>query len=285
LGLPNLGFGVGLRSEHFDYIQSNEPAVGWFEIISENFMDIGGRRRAALDWIRARYPLVMHGVSMSIGSADPLDFGYLEKLGKLAREIEPAWISDHVCWTGVAGINSHDLLPIPFTDEALDHVVERVERVQEFLDRPLVLENPSTYATFAMSTMTEWQFLSAMAERTGCGLLLDVNNVYVCSVNHDLDPTEYLRSLPADRIVEIHLAGHTHEGTHVIDTHDGPVSSDVWSLYRTAVTRTGPISTLVEWDDRIPPFPVIEAELAKARDELDGVLSLAGPAAELDTPR
>lgn len=265
---PNLGFGVGLRSSHWRYIQETRPDVGWFEIISENFMDSRGRPRALLDWIRERYPVVMHGVSMSIGSTDPLDVEYLRKLRTLAREIDPAWVSDHVCWTGVAGVNTHDLLPIPYTEESLDHVSRRVDAVQRFLDRPLVLENPSTYAQFATSTMTEVEFLNRLTDRTGCALLLDVNNVFVCSVNNEFDPVRYLEDLPHDRIVEMHLAGHTDEGTHIVDTHDRPVSDRVWDLYRAAVALTGPVSTLVEWDEDVPTFPVLHAEVLKARAAL-----------------
>jgi uncharacterized protein (UPF0276 family) len=260
-----LGFGVGLRAEHFDYIERHEPAIDWFEIITENFIDSRGRPRATLDWIVERYPVVMHGVSLSIGSTDPLDFDYLSKLKRLAEEIEPAWVSDHVCWTGVAGVNTHDLLPIPFTEESLGHIAARVETVQDFLERPLVLENPTTYARFTVSTMSEWEFLARLAEETGCGLLIDVNNVYVASVNHGFDTDDYLRALPHDRIVQLHLGGHTDVGSHVIDTHDRAVSDAVWEVYRTMIELTGPISTLLEWDEDIPPLPVMQEELERAR--------------------
>jgi uncharacterized protein len=265
LGHENLGLGVGLRTVHFAHILRENPAVDWFEIISENFMDSGGRPRYVLDQIAERYPIVMHGVSLSIGSTDPLDFGYLEKLKRLARATKARWVSDHLCWTGVAGKNTHDLLPIPLNDESLRHVVERVRIVQEILERPLVLENPSSYVTFAASTMSEWEFLSCMAEQTGCGLLLDVNNVYVSSYNHDFDPVEYIESLPHDRIVQMHLAGHTNCGTHLIDTHDGRVIDPVWELYRLAQRLTGGVSTLLEWDADIPAFPVVHAEVLKAK--------------------
>jgi uncharacterized protein (UPF0276 family) len=250
---------------HFDHLLRHQPAVDWFEIISENFMDSGGRPRYVLDQIAERYPVVMHGVSLSIGNADPLNREYLGKLKRLADAVQPRWISDHVCWTGVAGRNTHDLLPIPLTEESLSHVTERVRQVQDYLERPLVLENPSSYVTFAASTMPEGEFLARLAEEAGCGLLLDVNNVYVSSVNHDFDPIEYLRSLPHQRIVQFHLAGHTNCGTHLIDTHDREVIDPVWELYRLAHQLTGGVSTLLEWDARIPPFAVVHAEVLKAR--------------------
>lgn len=265
LGLPDLGFGVGLRSVHYDYILKHRPAVDWFEIISENYIDSHGRPRHVLDQIAEHYPLVMHGVSLSVGSTDPLDFEYLDKLKALAREIQPGWISDHICWTGIAGRNTHDLLPIPFTERSLRHVSERVNVVQDVLERPLVLENPSTYVTFTESTMEEWEFVTRLTEETGCGLLLDVNNVYVSSFNHDLDPQEFLLSIPHERVVQFHLAGHRNYTTHLIDTHDHHVSDPVWELYRLVRERTGGVSTLLEWDAEIPPFPVLHEEVLKAR--------------------
>ena len=265
LGLPNLGLGVGLRSTHFSYILQQRPAVDWFEIISENFMDSGGRPRYVLDQLAERYPIVMHGVSLSIGSTDPLNLDYLRKLKTLADQVRAVWVSDHVCWTGVAGLNSHDLLPIPLNDATLRHVVDRIRVVQDLLERPLVLENPSSYVTFAASTMSEWEFLTRMADEADCGLLLDVNNVYVSSVNHDFDPAEYIRSVPHERIVQFHLAGHTDRGTHLIDTHDNHVIDPVWELYRLAHQLTGGASTLLEWDANIPEFPVVHAEVLKSR--------------------
>lgn len=268
LGLPNLGLGVGLRSVHFPYILEHHPDLDWFEVISENFMDSCGRPRYVLDQIAERYPIVMHGVSLSIGSTDPLDFDYLAKLKRLANETKARWVSDHLCWTGVLGLNSHDLLPIPLNDESLAHVCHRIQIVQDFLERPLVLENPSTYVTFADSTYSEWEFLSLMAGETNCGLLLDVNNVYVSSVNHEFDAEEYIRHVPHDRIVQMHLAGHSTFPTHLIDTHDHPVSDEVWELYALAHRLTGGVSTLLEWDAEIPPFPVVHAEVLKAREAL-----------------
>ncbi|MGE0607993.1 MAG: DUF692 domain-containing protein [Pirellulales bacterium] len=265
LGHEHLGLGVGLRSVHFSHILREQPDVDWFEIISENFMDSQGRPRHVLRRIAERYPIVMHGVSLSIGSTDPLDRDYLQRLKRLAGEVQPRWVSDHLCWTGVAGRNTHDLLPVPLNEETLAHVVARIRQVQETLERPIVLENPSSYVTFASSTMPEWEFLTRMSQESGCGLLLDVNNVYVSSVNHDFDPVEYIRSVPHERVVQIHLAGHTNRGTHLIDTHDGRVVDPVWRLYRQAHQLTGGVSTLLEWDANIPPFAEVHAEVLKAR--------------------
>jgi uncharacterized protein (UPF0276 family) len=272
---PQLGFGVGLRSVHFGHILRTWPAVDWFEIISENFLDSQGRPRYVLEQIAERYPVVMHGVSLSIGSTDPLDFEYLAKLRRLAGEVNARWISDHLCWTGIAGRTSHDLLPMPLTEQALAHVGERVRIVQDFLERPLVLENPSSYVTFQASTMSEWEFLTRLTEATGCRLLLDVNNVYVSSRNHDFDPREYLRSIPADRVAQFHLAGHTDLGTHCIDTHDGRVVERVWELYREAAALTGGAATLLEWDAHIPSFDEVHAEATKAKQWIDRTLAPA----------
>lgn len=265
LGHANLGLGVGLRTAHFAYLLEHGPPVDWFEIISENFIDSQGRPRYVLDQIAERYPVVMHGVSLSIGSTDPLDFDYLSRLKRLAEAIKPRWVSDHLCWTGVLGVNAHDLLPVPLNEETLAHVVGRIRTVQDYLERPLVLENPSSYVTFASSTMSEWEFLTRMADEADCGLLLDVNNVYVSSVNHDFDPLEYIEHVPHERIVQCHLAGHTNCETHLIDTHDHHVIDPVWELYRRAHSLTGGVSTLLEWDAKIPPFPVVHAEVLKAR--------------------
>ena len=278
LGHPNLGLGVGLRTVHFEHILRHQPQVEWFEIISENFIDSQGRPRYVLEQVAERYPIVMHGVSLSIGSTDPLNFEYLEKLKRLAQAVNGRWISDHLCWTGVAGRNTHDLLPIPFNEATLKHVVDRVRTVQDFLERPLVLENPSSYVTFRDSTMDEWEFITRMAEKTGCGLLLDVNNVYVSSFNHDMDPTEFVSSLPHERVVQFHLAGHSNYVTHLIDTHDDHVIDPVWELYRLAHQLTGGVSTLLEWDAKIPPFPVLHEEVLKARRFMDE--QLAGVALE-----
>lgn len=276
--LPNLGLGVGLRSAHFSYILENQPDVDWFEIISENFMDSGGRPRYVLDQIAERYPVVMHGVSLSIGSTDPLDFDYLKKLKRLADETRAVWVSDHLCWTGVAGQNAHDLLPIPLNESTLTHIVSRIRTVQDLLERPLILENPSTYVTFSGSTLSEWEFMNQMAVEADCGLLLDVNNVYVSSVNHDFDPVEYVESVAHERIVQFHLAGHTNCGTHLIDTHDAEVIDPVWKLFGRAHSLTSGAATLLEWDANIPEFPVLHAEVLKAGNYLNSEWADALPA-------
>jgi uncharacterized protein (UPF0276 family) len=275
LNREHLGLGVGLRTAHFPYILKNYPAVDWFEIISENFMDSGGRPRYVLDQLAERYAIVMHGVSLSIGSSDPLNYDYLNRLKRLANAVKARWVSDHLCWTGVAGLNSHDLLPLPLNEQSLRHVAGRVRVVQEFLERPLVLENPSSYVTFADSTMSEWDFLTRLTEETDCRLLLDVNNVYVSSVNHDFDPAEYIRSIPAERVMQFHIAGHTNCGTHIIDTHDDHVIDPVWELYRLAHLRTGGAATLLEWDAKIPEFPVVHAEVLKAKQYMSAALAPA----------
>jgi uncharacterized protein (UPF0276 family) len=267
--LPKLGLGLGLRSVHFDTILAERPPVDWFEAISENFMDSGGRPRAVIREVAERYPVVLHGVSLSIGSCDPLDLDYLARLKRLADEVRPAWISDHLCWTGVMGLNSHDLLPMPLTEESLAHVAARVRQVQDFLGRPLILENPSSYLRFASSTMEEPEFLRRLAAETGCGLLLDVNNVYVSCFNAGTDPTAYIQAFPGESVVQMHLAGHRHEGNHIIDTHDRPVRPEVWELFRLAWALTGGTSTLLEWDGDIPPFADCHAELLKAKDYMD----------------
>ncbi len=280
LGHPDLGFGLGLRTVHYDHILQQRPAVDWFEVISENFIDSRGRPRHILDQIAERYPIVMHGVSLSIGSTDPLDHDYLGKLKALATDTKAAWISDHLCWTGVAGKNTHDLLPIPLTEHSLQHVCERIRVVQDVLERPFVFENPSTYVGFTGSTMNEWEFLARMSDETGCGLLLDVNNVYVSAINHDFDPDDYLRGIPHQRVVQIHLAGHTDCDTHLIDTHDHPVIDAVWDLYRKAIAYCGPVSTLLEWDAKIPPFDELHAEVLKAKAQLSTDPKAAKSAAE-----
>jgi len=272
LGLPNLGLGVGLRNQHFSYLMSHDPQVDWFEIISENFLDNFGFARHVLERLAAIRPIVMHGVSLSVGSTDPLNWNYLKALRTLAEFVQPRWISDHLCWTGVANVNTHDLLPLPLTEESLSHVVERVRQIQDFLERPLVLENPSTYLEFKKSTLTEWEFLSALAKETGCGLLLDVNNVYVSSYNHGFDPEHYIRSLPHSSVVQIHLAGPTDCGQYMVDTHDQPVPAAVWHLYKLAQELTGGVSTLLEWDANIPDFPELVLELRKAEAALQGTI-------------
>lgn len=262
--LPDLGLGVGLRTQHFRYITERWPAMDWFEILSENFLDTGGRPMWFLDQIAERYPIVMHGVCLSVGSTDPIDFGFLDKLAALARRVRAVWLGDHICWTGVAGVNGHDLYPVPYTEAGLRHMVERVRVIQDYLERPLVLENPSTYLTFAESSMPEEEFIARLAIESGCALLLDVNNVYVTCRNHDLDPEAYLDAIPYEHVVQVHLAGHTDNGTHCIDTHDGQVIDEVWRLYGLVHERTGGRATLLEWDASIPKFPVLQREVRKA---------------------
>lgn len=262
---PWHGFGLGLRSEHFDEVLAAPAAVDWFEIISENFMVAGGKPRHYLEQIRCRYPLAMHGVSLSIGSTDALDRSYLTALRQLAREVEPIWISDHLCWTGNGGINSHDLLPLPYTGEAVAHVVARIGEVQDFLGREILIENVSTYVGFADAEMEEPVFLSEIARRSGCRILLDVNNVYVSSRNHGFDADAYIAALPAERIWQIHLAGHSDYGDYVIDTHDHPVRGEVWDLYARTLARIGAVTTMIERDDHIPPLAELVGELDRAR--------------------
>jgi uncharacterized protein (UPF0276 family) len=276
LGLPNLGLGVGLRNKHFNYLLHNPAQVDWFEIISENFMDDFGFARHVLMHVRKQVPVVMHGVSLSVGSTDPINFKYLEKLKALAEAIEPEWISDHLCWTGVAYTNTHDLLPMPMTQESLTHVCERVMRIQDYLKRPLILENPSTYLQFKASTISEWGFLSSLAATTGCGLLIDVNNVFVSATNHGFDAPNYINNLPHEHIVQMHIAGPTDCGDLLIDTHDQPVPSEVWKLYAQAQQSTGGVSTLLEWDAKIPDYPDLLIELYKAREALKGNIPVQG---------
>lgn len=265
-GLPELGFGIGLRSTHFEEVLSTSPEVGFFEALSENYMDTGGRPARVLDLVAERFPVVLHGVSMNIGSTDPIDRDYLGRLSRLAERTRALWISDHLCWTGVAGRNVHDLLPLPTTEASLRHVAGRVRQVQDLLGRALVLENPSTYLEFEASTIPEAEFLARLTEETGCGLLLDVNNVYVSSFNHGWDPVAYIRTIPEDVVVQMHLAGHTDKGTHLLDTHSRPVRDDVWELYALAVHRFGAGSTLIEWDEEIPDLGTVVAEAHKARE-------------------
>lgn len=261
---PYLGHGIGLRPPHYAAIAAGSADVGWLEVISENFMVAGGNPRRVLRAVRDRFPVVMHGVSLSLGSVDPLDANYLDALAALAHDIEPAWISDHVCWSRFGGHSAHDLWPLPYTEEALAHVVERVARVQDRLGRRILVENVSSYVAFSHSPLTEAEFLSALVAQADCGLLLDVNNVYVSARNHGFDARDFITSLPVDRVGQIHLAGHSDRGTHLLDSHDHPVADPVWALYEQAIARFGPVSTLIEWDDAIPPLEVLLAERDKA---------------------
>lgn len=264
--LTPLGFGLGLRKEHFADLLAAAPAgVDWFEAISENFMVAGGKPLAVLERVRRDFPLVLHGVSLSIGGIDPLSADYLDRLAALIDRIEPVWVSDHLCWTGVDGVNLHDLLPLPYTEESLAHVAGRVRQVQDRLGRRLVLENPSTYLAAAGNSLTEWEFLAALAEETDCLLLLDVNNVYVSACNHGFDPLRYLAAIPPARVVQLHIAGHRDVDGFKIDTHDAPVCEAVWALYAQAAQRFPAAATLLERDDAIPPLPELIAELDRAR--------------------
>jgi uncharacterized protein (UPF0276 family) len=262
---PALGFGLGLRVDHYDAILAERPAVDWFEALTENYLVPGGKPLHYLMRIRERYPLALHGVSLSIGSTAPLDLQYLRQVKALAQRVEPAWVSDHLCWTGVAGRNTHDLLPLPYTEEALANIVERVRTVQDVLERRILLENVSSYVAFRDSRLTEWEFLGAIAERADCLILLDVNNIYVSAVNHEFDALEYLNAIPAERVQQIHLAGHENHGDYLVDTHDHPVPAPVWELYAAAVRRCGAVSTMIERDDHIPPLAELCAELEQAR--------------------
>lgn len=266
--LPDLGIGLGLRTAHYRDILEGKPSVDWFEALSENYMQTRGRPLAILEQVAERYPVVLHGVSLSIGSADPLDLAYLHELRALRDRIGARWVSDHLCWTGVHGRNTHDLLPLPLDESTLRYVAERVRIVQDVLEAPLVLENVSSYAVFARSTMTEPEFLSALAREANCGLLLDVNNVYVSSRNHGFDPGEYLRALPMDRVVQFHVAGHSDAGTHVVDTHEGPVPDPVWQLLAEAYALGARAPVLLEWDTAIPSLEVVHADALRARSFL-----------------
>ena len=265
LRAPFAGFGLGLRPKHYADFLAGPQRVDWLEIISENYMVQGGKPLAMLDRIRADYPLAMHGVSMSIGSAAPLNMDYLATLASFERRIEPMWVSDHLCWTGVHGVNLHDLYPLPYTEEALHHVVGRVGRAQDVLGRRLVIENVSSYITYADSVMSEWEFLAELAQRADCLLLLDVNNIYVSSRNHGFDPHAFIAGIPVDRVQQFHLAGHTDAGDILIDTHDAPVADAVFDLYATACRRFGEVSVMIERDDAIPPLAELIAELDRVR--------------------
>ncbi|MEW7975323.1 MAG: DUF692 domain-containing protein [Candidatus Thiodiazotropha endolucinida] len=262
---PFLGYGLGLRRQHYDDVLESRPDVDWFEIISENYMVNGGKPLHYLSRIRELYPMVMHGVSMSIGSIEPLDYTYLKKLKALIERVEPEWFSDHLCWTGVNKLNLHDLLPLPYTEEALDHVVERITRVQDYLGRQMLLENVSSYISYSESQLSEWEFLREVVERADCLVLLDINNIYVSAYNHNFDPSDFVRAMPSERIYQIHLAGHTHEENLIIDTHDHPIADPVYELYTEAIQRFGRVSTMIERDDNIPPLADLLRELDRVR--------------------
>lgn len=263
--MDNIGFGLGLRPAHYEEIFRTRPDVDWFEIISENFLVAGGRPLRNLERIRRDFPVAMHGVSLSIGAADPLDRAYLSGLKKLAERLQPMWISDHLCWTGAHGINLHDPLPLPYTDECVLHVAGRVRDVQDYLGRRILLENVSSYVTFTRSTLSEWEFLAQVAAEADCMILLDVNNVYVSAANHGFDATAYIDAMPQSRVAQLHLAGHDATATILVDTHDAPVPAGVWELYGRAVERFPHAPTMIERDDKIPPLAELVAELDAAR--------------------
>ncbi len=265
---PYLGYGLGLRKEHYETVLTERPKVDWFEIVSENYMVDGGKPLDYLTRIREHYPMVMHGVSMSIGSTEPLNFDYLKQLKELIKRVEPEWISDHLCWTGVNGLNLHDLMPLPYTEEAIQHVAERVSQVQDYLGQQILLENVSSYVSYTDSVMSEWEFFREVTERADCKILLDINNIYVSAYNHNFDPFTYLTAMPSERVYQFHLAGHTHENNLIIDTHDHPIADPVFDLYAAAVEHFGRVSTMIERDDNIPP-------LQELLDELEHVKNIA----------
>ena len=263
---PYLGYGLGLRKEHYEAVLSERPNVDWFEILSENYMVEGGKPLDYLTRIREHYPMVMHGVSMSIGSTEPLNFDYLKQLKELIKRVEPEWISDHLCWTGVNGLNLHDLMPLPYTEEAIKHVADRVSQVQDYLGQQILLENVSSYVSYSDSEMTEWEFFNEVTERADCNMLLDINNIYVSAYNHNFDPYTYLTAMPSERVHQFHLAGHTHENNLIIDTHDHPIADPVFDLYAAAVEHFGRVSTMIERDDNIPPLPELLTELEHVKN-------------------
>lgn len=262
---PYLGYGLGLRKDHYETILAERPNVDWFEILSENYMVDGGKPLHYLTRIREHYPMVMHGVSLSIGSSEPLNLDYLKKLKTLYERIEPEWFSDHLCWTGVEGINLHDLMPMPYTEEAVAHVADRIQQVQDFMGQQMLLENVSSYLSYTSSEMTEWEFFREIAERADCRILLDINNIYVSAFNHNFDPYAYLHAMPAERVYQFHLAGHTRQDNIIIDTHDHPIVDPVFELYGAAVRHFGRVSTMIERDDNIPPLAELLVELDHVR--------------------
>ncbi|PCJ31360.1 MAG: hypothetical protein COA90_06310 [Gammaproteobacteria bacterium] len=270
---PFLGFGLGLRTDHYQYVIDNKPQVDWFEIISENYLIPGGKPLAHLDKIREDYPMVMHGVSMSIGSTDPLNKRYLQKLKQLIDRVEPQWISDHLCWTTVDHINSHDLLPLPYNEATIDHIADRIKQVQDSIGRQMLIENLSSYVTYNNSDMTEWEFVNEIAKRADCYILLDINNIFVSANNHHFEPQDYVNGIDSDRVMQFHLAGHSYNGDMIIDTHDHDVCDPVWQLYEYALRRFGAVSTMIERDDNIPPFVELRQELTIAENIAHKVLT------------
>lgn len=263
--MPFLGFGLGLRPDYYEEILAQKPDLDWFEIITENYLVPGGKPLYYLDKIREHYPIVMHGVSLSLGSIDALDADYLTQLKALVKRVEPVWISDHLCWTGVQGLNVHDLLPIPYTREAINHIVSRIHQIQDFLGRPILIENVSSYLTYKQSEMAEWEFILEIVKQADCYILLDVNNIYVSSVNHQFNPLDFIKAMPVDRVAQIHLAGHSNHGDYIIDTHDAPVIKPVWDLYEATIQKLGKVSTMIERDDNMPPFAELLSEINHAK--------------------
>lgn len=262
---PALGFGLGLRPDHYQPILDEKPDIDWLEIITDNYLVPGGKPLYFLDKIREHYPIVMHGVSLSIGSTEDLDWVYLKQVKALADRINPAWLSDHLCWTGIHGKNTHDLLPLPYTEETIHHIATRIQQVQDFLGQQILIENVSSYLTYKQSRLTEWEFLNAVAEQADCLILLDINNIYVSSVNHEFDPLHYINAMPANRVSQIHLAGHCDKGNYIMDTHDHDIIDAVWDLYAAAIKQLGFVPTMIERDDNIPPLVTLLAELNKAK--------------------
>ena len=270
-GFTDYGIGIGLRVPHYNHILSEKPTVDWFEIISENFMCDGGRPLKVLDQILEQYRVVQHGVSAYFGSAQALDREHLKRLKSLVKRTRTPWLSDHLCWGSVDGRYTHDLLPMPYTFAAAKVTAEKIRQTRDFLEVPIAVENVSSYAEFHVSEMTEWEFLSEVVERADCGILLDVNNIYVSSRNHSFNPLEYIDNIPAERVAQFHIAGHTKFQKYILDTHDHPVIDPVWKLYEHALRRTGPTATLLEWDARIPSFEEVHTEALKARRFLENV--------------
>jgi uncharacterized protein (UPF0276 family) len=270
---PGLGFGLGLRTDHYQPILDEKPHIDWLEIITENYLVPGGKALYYLDKIREHYPIVMHGVSLSIGSTEPLDWDYLKQVKALAKRINPAWLSDHLCWTGIHGKNTHDLLPLPYTEEAIRHIAARIQQVQEFMGQQILIENVSSYITYKQSDLTEWEFLNAVAEQADCLILLDINNIYVSSVNHEFDPLHYINAMSANRVSQIHLAGHCDKGNYIIDTHDHDIIDAVWELYAATIQKLGFVPTMIERDDNIPPLATLLAELNQAKLIAERVLA------------
>jgi uncharacterized protein len=263
-GFTDYGVGIGLRIPHYRHILERKPVVDWFEVISENYMVDGGRPLMILDQILEQYRVVQHGVSMYFGSAEPLDHEHLKRLKNLARRTRTPWLSDHLCWGSVDGRYTHDLLPMPYTFEAVEITADKIRQVQDYIEVPVAVENVSSYAEYHVSEMTEWEFLTEVVENADCGILLDVNNIYVSSQNHSFDPFAYVNAIPAERVAQIHIAGHSKYEKYILDTHDHPVIDPVWALYARAIERCGPTATLLEWDDKIPSFDEVHAEALKA---------------------